>query len=145
MLTEKKYKKVLIWLRDCFNMRAKEFIIEMQVGKIPKRQQQSTKGLNLYHDKELANSDYTMYRLMMAAAMSDGSGEPIDIDGKSWIGKQKSAHPYTDEEQEMLKQAYKAAGAVYQDLNHGDLKSQELSSTNNVSPVAKIKKNQYGV
>ena len=86
-----------------------------------------------------------MYRLMMAAAMSDGSGEPIDIDGRSWIGKQKTAHPYTEEEQEMLKQAYKVSGAVYNDLNHGNLKSDELTSTNNTSPVAKIKKNKYGV
>lgn len=127
-------------------MRAKEFIVEERIGKILKRHQQSTKGLNLYHEKGIDyTGDYTMYRLMMAAAMSDGSGEPIDIDGKSWIGKQKTTHPYTDQEQEMLKQAYKAAGAVYKDLNHGNMKSEELTSTNNTSPVAKIKKNKYGV
>ena len=127
-------------------MRAKEFITEVKTGTITKRQQQSTRGLNLWHEQggDYA-SDYTMYRLMMAAAMSDGSGEPIDIDGRSWIGKQKTAHPYTEEEQEMLKQAYKVSGAVYNDLNHGNLKSDELTSTNNTSPVAKIKKNKYGV
>jgi hypothetical protein len=36
----------------------------------------------------------------------------------------------------MLKQAYKAAGANYKDLNRGDLESQELDSTSTSSPVA---------
>lgn len=112
--------------------------------KITKRQQQSTAGLNTYSDGEKASSDYTMYRLGMAVACTDGVIMP-DLEGKSWIGKSKSTHPYTREEQEMLKKAYKAVGAKYKDLNRGDLKSKELDSTNKSSPVAKIKKNQYGV
>jgi hypothetical protein len=39
----------------------------------------------------------------------------------------------------MLKQAYKAAGADYQDLNKGDLKSEELDSTNKSSPMMAFK------
>jgi hypothetical protein len=45
----------------------------------------------------------------------------------------------------MFKQAAKAVGASYEDLNHGDMKSKELDTTNKTSPVAKIKKNKYGV
>jgi hypothetical protein len=45
----------------------------------------------------------------------------------------------------MLKQAYKVVGAEYTDLNHGDLKSKELDDTHKSSPVAKPKKNKYGV
>jgi hypothetical protein len=45
----------------------------------------------------------------------------------------------------MLKQAYKAVGATYQDLNHGDMESKELGTVNTTSPVAKPKKNKYGV
>lgn len=126
-------------------MRANEFITEaLSQKKISKRQQQSTKGLNTYSDGEKWNSDYTAYRLGQAVAGTDGITPP-DIDAKSWIGKSKSTHPYTKEEQEMLKQAYKAVGATYQDLNHGDMESRELDTTNKVSPVATPKKNKYGI
>jgi hypothetical protein len=36
----------------------------------------------------------------------------------------------------MLNQAYKAVGAKVIDLNHGDMDSDELDSTNCISPVA---------
>ena len=57
------------------------------------------------------------------------------MDWKSWIGKAKSAHPYTEEEAEMLKQCYPLIGANYKDLNKGDLRSQEASDVHRVSPV----------
>lgn len=116
-------------------MRYKEFIVEKTIGKIKKRQQQSTRGLNVYRDGERANSDYTEYRLGLALACSNGK-DPIDVDAKSWYGKRKVTLPYTDEEQEMLKQAYEVVGASWEDLNHGDLDSEELKSTNTVSPIS---------
>jgi len=119
-------------------------LIESVEGKIPKRHQSSTKGLHVYKDGEKWNGDYAQYRIMMAAACTDGNKVP-DMDQKSWVGKYKTSHPYSKEDDKKLKMAYKAAGASYKDLNHGDLKSQELDSTNTVSPVAKIKKNRYGV
>jgi hypothetical protein len=125
-------------------MKVREIIIEMRQPKPTKRQTQSTVGLNTYKDGERADSTYTSYRLGMAVAGANGK-DPIDMNGKSWAGKNKTTHPYTHEEQEMLKQAYKAVGAKYKDLNHGDLKSQELDSTNKISPVAKRKLNKYGV
>jgi hypothetical protein len=112
--------------------------------KMSKRQQQATRGVNTFGDAERWNGDYTMYRFGMAAACSNGK-DPIDMPAKSWIGKSKAAFPYTPEEQDMLKQAYKAAGADFKDLNHGDMESQELETTNKTSPVAKSKKNKYGV
>lgn len=119
-------------------MRANEFITEATEKKISKRQQQSTKGLNTYGDGEHVSGDYTSYRLGMAVAGANGK-DPLDMKGKSWIGKKKSAHPYTKEEQEMLKQAYKAVGAEYTDVNHGDMESKELDSTNAISPVVGFK------
>lgn len=113
-------------------------------GKISKRQQQATAGLNTFTDAEHMNSDYVQYRLGMAVAGANGK-DPLDVNATSWIGKKKSTHPYSKEEQEMLKQAYKAVGAAYKDLNHGDMTSRELDSTNKVSTVAKPKKNKYGV
>ena len=116
-------------------MKILELITEMKKGKITKRQQQSTKGLNTYGDGEKADSTYTSYRLGMAVAGANGK-DPIEMNGKSWAGKTKTTHPYSKEEQEMLKQAYKVVGAKYKDLNKGDMESQELSSTNTVSPVS---------
>lgn len=112
--------------------------------KITKRQSQSSKGVNTFSDGEKASGDYTLNRLGMALAMTDGTNKP-DIQGKSWIGKSKAAFPYTQEEQDMLKQAYKAVGADYKDLNSGNMDSLELEDTNKVSPVAARKKNKYGV
>jgi hypothetical protein len=45
----------------------------------------------------------------------------------------------------MLKQGYEAVGANWDDLNGGDMLSQELETTNKTSPVAKPKKNKYGI
>ncbi len=125
-------------------MKVFEIITEMRTPTPSKRQAQSSRGLNTYKDSERADSTYTSYRLGMAVAGSNGK-DPIDMDAKSWAGKTKTTHPYTEEEQEMLKQAYKAVGAKYKDLNHGDMRSLELDSTNKVSPVAKRKTNKYGV
>ena len=43
------------------------------------------------------------------------------------------------EEQDMLNMAYKAIGSAYSDLNKGDLRSQELESTNKQSIVVPFK------
>jgi len=115
-------------------VRAQEFITERD-GKIGHRRQAATVGLHLFNDGERSNSDYTLNRVMMAVAMADGSDEPINMDEKSWIGKKRGAYPYTKIEQDMLKQAYKAAGADWTDLNSGDLDSAEIKSTNTQSPV----------
>jgi hypothetical protein len=115
-------------------MRAREFIAERD-GKIGTRRQSATKGLTIFGDSERANSDYTLNRVMMAVAMANGDGSVIDMDEKSWIGKKRGAYPYTEIEHEMLKQAFRAAGAEYKDLNAGDMDSEEVPSTNVQSPV----------
>ena len=119
-------------------MRAHEFVVEARQGKITKRQQYGTKGLNTYTDGNRVSSTYTMNRLGMAAAMTDGTFVP-DIDARSWVGTHKTTHPYTPEEQEKLKMAYQAVGAKYQDLNHGDLESQEPPGGNTTSVVKPFK------
>jgi hypothetical protein len=126
-------------------MRAKEFVSETKSSKLTKRQHQATKGVNIVNDRG-ANwaSDYGGYRAMMAAASTDGKAMP-DMSKESYVGKKKTAYPYTKEEQDILKIAYKIAGQSYTDPNHGDMRSLELNDTNKVSPVPKRKKNKYGV
>jgi hypothetical protein len=127
-------------------MKIKDIVQEnVTQGKITPRQQQATVGVNKFTDGKKWNSDYTLYRLGLALASTNGADVPPDIDYESWIGKWKLAMPYTKEEQDMLNMAYKAVNAEHVDLNHGDLVSQELKSTNKTSPIAKPKKNKYGV
>lgn len=116
-------------------MKILELITERKAGKMSKRQQNSTRGLHTFVDAEHANNDYTFNRVGLAVAMCNGKNNP-DIDYLSWVGKNKLTAPYTKIEADMLKQAYKIAGATYKDLNHGDMNSKELKSTNTVSPVA---------
>jgi hypothetical protein len=118
-------------------MRAREFVTERK-GQITKRQQFGTVGLHLFGDGARQNSTYTLNRLMMAAAMTDGTVEP-DLDEESWIGKARSAHPYTQEEADILKMAYRAVGATYKDLNRGDLESEEPPGGNDRSPIQGFK------
>jgi hypothetical protein len=115
-------------------MRAHEFLIEKHIGKIGKRKSQATVGLNKFRDADLADRAYELNRVMMAAAATDGTFVP-DIDNESWAGRYNLAMPYTDVEQRMLEKAFKAVGSEHEDLNRGDLRSQELSSTNTTSPV----------
>jgi hypothetical protein len=115
-------------------MRAQEFITEIKNAPISKRKQFGTRGLHIFGDGERWSADYVLNRVGMAVAGSDGRTMP-DIDAKSWVGKNKTAHPYTPEEAAMLKLAYRAVGANYRDLNGGDLNSEEPPGGNAQSPV----------
>ena len=125
-------------------MKINEVITEESIGKLSKRQQQPTRGLNKFTDGDHWNSDYTLYRLGLAVAATDGKSVP-DTDKESWVGKWKVTAPYSQADQDMLKKAYQAVGADYEDVNHGDMRSQELEGTHKASPVAARKKNKYGV
>jgi hypothetical protein len=118
-------------------MRAHEFITESDKGKVSARQQQSTVGLNIFAATQY-DRVYDLNRVMMAVASTDGTTVP-DLNRESWVGKNNTAHPYTDVEQDMLKIAYKAAGIPFKDLNKGDLDSEELDSTQDQSPIKPFK------
>jgi hypothetical protein len=119
-------------------------IIQESVGELKDRQRRATRGLNRFTDGKKWNSDYTLYRLGLALASTDGKTMP-EVDEESWLGKWKLTAPYSQEEQEMLNLAYKAVHANHEDMNHGDLRSQEGPTIQKTSPVAKPKKNKYGV
>ena len=125
-------------------MKVTEIIAQAKQAKITKRQRQSSRGISIYGDAEKANSDYVAFKLGQAMAGTDGKTVP-DIDAKSWHGKKKTVHPYTEIENEMFKKAAKAVGASYKDLNDGDMRSLELDSVQKISPVAKPKRNKYGI
>ncbi len=118
-------------------MRAKEFIVEKKEGNIGRRYQPSTRGLHVFANSNYDRT-YDLNRVMMAVAATDGTFVP-EIDQESWAGKFNTSHAYTETEAEMLKQAYKAAGIKYKDLNNGDLDSEEMEGTNTVSPIKPFK------
>lgn len=126
------------------DMKINEIILESTKKKPPKRFQDSTRGLHRFGLD--SHSTYAMYRTMLAAACSNGVDDiPDHVDPESWVGRDGVAAPFTQEEQNMLKKAYERVGAEYKDLNRGDLRSMELPVVNKASPVAKPKKNKYGV
>lgn len=120
-------------------MRASEFLIEKHAGKIGHRRQQATRGLSKFRDPQGFDRIYELNRVMMAVATADGTNAPLDLDTESWAGRYNTAHPYTDEEAAMIKQALRATGSEHHDLNHGDNRSQEVKSTNTESPVVAFK------
>lgn len=120
-------------------MRAVEFLVEKQVGKIGHRRQQATRGLSTFRDPQGFDRAYELNRVMMAAACADGTDAPLELDTESWSGRYNTAHPYTDVEAKMLKQALRATGSEHHDLNHGDNESQEVKSTNTSSPIKSFK------
>lgn len=120
-------------------MRAHEFLGEARkIAKPTKRQSQSTTGLHKFRDPGGYDRTYELNRIMMATAGADGTN-PIKVDAETYSGRYNTAHPYTEVEAKMLKQAYKAVGSDVKDLNHGDNKSKELDSTHKVSPVQGFK------
>ena len=115
-------------------MRATEFVTEDQVGKMSKRQNQATVGLNKFRDDKFADRVYELNRVMMAVASTDGTFVP-ELDGESWAGRHNIAAAYTNQDQQKLNMAYKAIGSTYVDINHGDLRSQEHPAVHVTSPV----------
>ena len=116
-------------------MRANEFIVERKGGKMTKRQQNPTRGVNKYTDADRWSSDYKLYRLGLALAACDGVNVP-EMDEESWVGRWKTLHPYSQLEQDMINVSAKAAGVKINDVNKGDMRSRETDDTYTVSPVA---------
>lgn len=120
-------------------MRARELLSEKQQGKMRRVSQDATVGLHKFRDPGGYDRTYELNRVMMAVACADGTDAPINIDQASWVGKYNTAQPFTKEEQQMLKQAFKAIGSDTHDLNKGDLESKEHPAVNTTSPMPAFK------
>ena len=119
-------------------MRAQEFVVEAKVGSVGKRRSAATRGLITFSNPASRDKIYELNRVMMAVASSDGT-TPLNIPSESWVGRENTAHPYTEVELAMLKQAFATIGSTYADLNNGNMDSEELKSTNTQSPVKGFK------
>lgn len=87
-------------------------------------------------------SAYMNYR--MGIALAGAPDYPTKMEADNWIGGDPLLSTYTDEEFEMIKKAAKQVGAGTIQ-NWSGKRSQEVADTNKTSPVAKPKRNKYGV
>ena len=119
-------------------MRAHEFIFEGE-GKMPKRAEQATQGTHKLRDKGGYDRTYHMNRIMMAMAKADGkSKKPVDMDNASYVEKYNTAHPYTEEEHNMLHQAMATIPTEHKAVVPFS-KSMEMDDTHKVSPIKGFK------
>jgi hypothetical protein len=131
-------------------MRAKEFINEAWAGKghgNPKkvRDRASDALPGVYAQRQLRNTDtYMQYRmgLALAAARADDNGD-IEFSQESAWAENFITAMYTDADKETIMLASKLMGVTPTEIT--DSKSREPKTTQAVSPVAKPKRNKYGV
>lgn len=130
-------------------MRAKEFIVEYQAKssgtskKISDRKADPLPGVFVQH--QLRNTDpYMQYRLGMAvaSARADKAGH-VDFRQESAWAENLTQVMYAPEDEETIILASKLMGVKPTRIT--DNASHEPPNTNSVSPVAKPKRNKYGV
>ena len=133
-------------------MRAKEFVTESHANagsgfetELNKDHDNVMKGASRSRDIGGYDRVYHMNRLMMAMAMHDGKGpHPVNSAHSTWFEKYNTMHPMTQEEDNMIRGAMKT---VPTDGKHVSkfAGSKEAEGGNVSSPVAKPKRNKYGV
>lgn len=131
-------------------MRAKEFIPESvsakshgKPEKVSSRKADPLPGV--FVQRQLRNTDpYMQYRysLAVASARAAKNGD-VDFDQESAFAENLTQVMYAPEDEETIKLASKMMGV--QPTKITDNASHESKSTNSSSPVAKPKKNKYGV
>jgi hypothetical protein len=87
-------------------------------------------------------SAYMNYR--MGIALAGAPDYPTKMEADNWIGGDPLLSTYTEEEFDMIKKAAKQVGAGTIQ-NWSGKRSEEVADVNKTSPVAKPKKNKYGV
>lgn len=119
-------------------MRASEFISEERRGTLHK-DQSDPMGTAIAFRDDGTDRLYNLNRIMMAAAMADGkSRKPVKMNASAWQEKNNTVHPYTEEEHNMVHQAFGAVDSKYH-TEISDHHSVEPATTHKVSPVAGFK------
>ena len=126
-------------------MRAKDFVQEGKVTDRHPDHDAASQGASRTRDVGGYDRVYHMNRLMMAMAMADGkSTKGVDSPAETWFEKYNTHHPYTKEEDNMVRAAMNTVPTDGKHISKFG-KSVEPHDTHKVSPVAKPKRNRYGV
>jgi hypothetical protein len=115
-------------------MRAREFVMEQHRGRMRSVAQRAMPGTWRFRDSGYDRA-YNLNRVMMAAACADGqSTRPVDMDASAWNDRYNTAHPYTEAEHRMMRQAFGAVDTEYEHtvVDHG---SREHPGVNKTSPM----------
>ena len=119
-------------------MRAREFVAEDRKGDIPGGHDTAMPSAWRMRDNGGYDRTNHLNRVMMAAAMHDGkTNKPIprdQMDPASWVEKYNTAHPYTQEEDNMVQGALKTIGADSEQII-ARRESSETPGTHKISPV----------
>lgn len=91
---------------------------------------------------QATGSAYLNYR--MGLALAGAPTYPTKMEADNWIGGDPLLATYTEEEFEMIRAATKQVGGGNLE-NWSGKRSKEVSDVNKNSPVAKIKRNKYGI
>ena len=109
--------------------------VDGTIHDVPEDHRKSSTGIERFRDVGGYDRVYHLNRIGMATAMADGkSVKPVAMKQSSWYEKYNTAHPYTDEEHNMIQSAFKTV-----DSDHSTVvkksRSQESSEVHRVSPV----------
>ncbi len=124
-------------------MKIRDVINEGGMKKISPEQKAAMKNASTLPALNMSTgSNYMNYR--MGIAMAGAPTFPTKMEADNWIGGDPLLSTYTDEEFEMVKAAARQVGAGTIQ-NWSGKRSEEVADVNKTSPVAKKKKNKYGV
>jgi hypothetical protein len=124
-------------------MKVFEIINESGMKKIDKAHKASMMNAStLPALNQSTGSAYMNYR--MGIALAGAPDYPTKMEADNWIGGDPLLSTYTDEEFDMIKAAAKQVGAGTIQ-NWSGKRSKEVADVNKTSPVAKPKRNKYGV
>jgi hypothetical protein len=117
-------------------MKISEIIAEGREGKHPENAKDSHTGEWRFRDVGGYDRTYNLNRVMMAAAMADGSSKkPVDMDQASFVEKFNLARPYSEPEHNMMQQAFATVDSDYKHTGPVH-KSKETSDTHIHSPMS---------
>ena len=123
-------------IRDIIREAVKKGKSYGQTPKLDKHYADSLGRVDRFHHPEKADKAHSQYRLMMAAAESDGSPDQVlTTDANSWADVDNFAVPYSDLEGQMLDRAYNHLGVPAHKNITGDKKRHENAEVNTASPV----------
>jgi hypothetical protein len=128
-------------------MKIRDIISEASDKVTPLKKHQDRVGKGVTRSRDVGGYDrvYHLNRIGMAMAMADGENtKAVDSPAETWFEKYNTYHPLTKEEDNMIKQAHKTVPSNEKVVSSYG-KSKEPTGTNTTSPVAKPKKNKYGV
>ena len=119
-------------------MKITEIITEERVGNLDDRFAKASKGVWKMRDNGGYDRTYHLNRVMMAAAMHDGkTDKPVEMDSASWVAKYNTAHPYTKEENNMIKGALATMDSDSEELV-SDRRSKEDDHVNRSSTTRRV-------